>query len=68
MNLPDVKYSIPADILTATIETMRDYSRLLEAEAAALAKLKSPEAEKLTQERLDDAEVAKKLFEFYLNL
>lgn len=63
-----VKYPIPQDILTATIEAMRDYTRLLEAEAAALAWLKSPEAVKLAQKRLEDAEVAGKLFEFYLNL
>lgn len=68
MNLPEVKYSIPSELLTATIEAMRDYSRLLEAEAAALARLESPEAAKLARERLRDAEVAKKLFEFYLNL
>lgn len=68
MNLPEVKYSIPSDILTSTIEAMRDYSRLLEAEAAALARLESPDAEKHAQERLEDAEVARKLFEFYLNL
>lgn len=68
MNLLEVKYSIPADILIDTVEAMRDYSRLLEAESAALAKLKSPEAEKLAQERLEDAEAARKLFEFYLHL
>lgn len=63
-----VKYPIPANILTATIEAMRNFYTRLEVEAAALAGLKSPEAEQLAQERLEDAEVAEKLFNFYINL
>jgi len=59
------RYAIPADILTATIEAMRVLYTRLEVEAVALAGLKSPEAEKLAQERLEDAEVAEKLFDFF---
>lgn len=59
------RYAIPADILTATIEAMRALYTRLEVEAVALAGLKSPEAEKLAQERLEDAEVAEKLFDFF---
>lgn len=63
-----VKYPIPSDILTNTIEALREFYTRLEVEAAMLAGLRSPEAERLAQERLEDAEVAEKLFEFYLNL
>lgn len=63
-----VKYPIPSNLLTATIEALRVLYTRLEVEAAALTGLNSPEAEKLAQERLEDAEVAEKLFEFYLNL
>lgn len=63
-----VKYPIPSEILTATIEALRNFYTRLEVEAAALAGIKSPEAERLAQGRLEDAEVAEKLFEFYLNL
>lgn len=68
MKSEPVKYPIPSDLLTATIEALRVLYTRLEVEAAALVTLKSPEAEKLAQERLEDAEVAERLFEFYLNL
>ena len=63
-----VKCSIPSSILTDTIELMQAYSIRLEAEAAALAGLKSPEAERLARKRLKDAEAAEKLFNFYIGL
>lgn len=63
-----MKFEIPQEILTATIEALRVLYTRLEVEAAALAGLKSPEAEKLAQERLEDAEVAEKLCDFYLDL
>lgn len=62
------KYAIPDEILTDTIEALREYRLRLEIEAAALAILESQEAEHLSQERLENAEEARKLFEFYLNL
>lgn len=63
-----VKFAIPDEILTATIEAMRVLYTRLEAEAEALAGLKSPEAERLAQRRLEDAEMAEKLCDFYLSL
>ena len=63
-----VKYPIPSNTLTATIEALRVLYIRLEVEAAALATLKSPKAERLAQERLEDAEATEKLFEFFLNL
>ena len=70
MNLPDANYyPIPDEILTGTIEAMRELYRRLELEAVALAGgLKSPEAERLAQERLKDAEAVEKLYQHYLNL
>jgi len=66
--IPDQSYPIPDEILTATIEALRNYTLRLEAEAVMLAGLKSPEAEKLAQEWLEDAEVAEKLFHYFLSL
>lgn len=66
--IPDQSYPIPDEILTATIEALRNYTLRLEAAAVMLAGLKSPEAEKLAQERLEDAEVAEKLFHYFLSL
>lgn len=63
-----VKYPLPAEFITATIEALRVLNTRLEVEAAALAGLKSPEAEKLAQERLKDAETAEELCDFYLSL
>lgn len=63
-----VSYPIPDDLLTATIEALRVLYMRLEVEAAALAGLKSPEAERLAQERLEEAEEAEKLFNYYLHL
>jgi len=54
--------------LTASIEALRVLYLRLEVEAAALARLKSPEAEKLAQKRLEEAEEAEKLFDYYINL
>lgn len=62
------KYPIPTEILAAAIDAMRALNMRLEVEAAALARLKSAEAEQLARVRLEDAEAAGKLFEFYLNL
>ena len=60
------KYPIPDEILTDTIEALRNLQTRLEVEAAALAKL--PAAHSLAQKRLRDAERAERLFQFYLNL
>lgn len=65
MKLEHVKYPIPADILTATIEAMRDLKVRYESDACALAGLKSQQAHELVQERLESAQVATGLYDFY---
>lgn len=62
------RYPIPADILSATIEAMRELESRYQAEAAALARLDSQEAKELAQERVEDANVATGLFDFYTDL
>ena len=64
----EVKFAIPQDVLTATIEAMRNLMLFLETEAAALARLDSDEARELAQERLEDAKVAEGLYCFYGDL
>ena len=58
---------IPQETLTATIESMQDLQSRYEAEACALARLPSVQAQKLAQERLEAAEEAGKLFDFYIH-
>lgn len=62
------KYAIPDEILTPTIELLRETQLRLELEATALLSLDSPQSCTLAQERLEQALTARKLFEFYLNL
>ncbi len=64
----EVQYPIPADTLTATIEAMRELEGRYQAEAAALARLDSPEARALAQERVERANVVTGLFNFFLGL
>ena len=54
-------------MLTATIEAMRELQMRYEAEAWSLARLPSVQAQKLAQERLEAAEEAGKLFDFYIH-
>lgn len=61
----EVRYPIPADILTATIESMRELKARYEADACALAGLSGPHARELAQERVEEAEVAAGLYDFY---
>lgn len=61
-------YHIPPEILSATVATMQDQTALLGHEAAALAGLDSDEARLLAQEKLEAAEVAEQLHEFYRSL
>ena len=64
----EVMHPIPQDILTATIEAMRDLESYYESDACALARLDSEQARELAQERLESAGVASGLFTFYLRL
>ena len=65
MKLEDVRYSIPTDILTATIEAMRDLKAYYENDACALARINGKQASELAQARLESAEVATGLYGFY---
>ena len=64
----EVMYPIPQEILTATIEAMRDLESYYESDACALARLNSKQAKELARERLESAGVASGLFTFYLRL
>lgn len=64
----ELLFPIPQDILTSTIESMRDYQLRLEVEAAALAGLTDPAAQELAQERLEQAGRVKTLFQHYSRL
>ena len=64
----EVMYPIPQEILTATIEAMRDLESYYESDACALARLNSKQAKELARERLESAGVARGLFTFYLRL
>ena len=60
-----MKIDVIPEILQATIEAMHDLQARYEAEAAALARLDSREAKELAQERLEAANVARGLSDFY---
>lgn len=64
----ELLFPIPQDILTSTIEAMRDYQLRLEVEATALAGLNDPAAQELAQERLEQARRVKTLFQHYSQL
>lgn len=68
MNEKALLFPIPSHILQATIENSRDYLLRLEVEAAALAGMDSPQARALAQERLEQAEDVKEIFEHYISL
>ena len=56
---------IDQDLLQEAVEAMRDLKAYYEADAAALAKLDSIQARHLAQERLERAEAADRLYEFF---
>ena len=59
---------IEQEMLTATIEAMRELQMRYETEAWSLARLPSVQAQNLAQERLESAEVAAGLFSFFASL
>lgn len=63
--MTEVKYPIPQEILSATIEAMRDLKAYYEGDACAVARVDSEQARELAQERLESAEVATGLYDFY---
>ena len=56
---------IEQEMLSAAIEAMRDLKAYYEADAAALARLDSPEGRALAQERLESAAVASGLYDYF---
>lgn len=66
MNNPT--YEIPQWALDIAIEGLQELARRLEDDAADLSKLDTPEARALAQERLEQAQEARKGHEFFLHL
>lgn len=58
---------ITQEQLTLAIESMRELQLRYEAEAWSLARLPSVQAQRLAQERLEAAEGAAKLFDFFVS-
>lgn len=63
----NVKFEIDPDLLDSAIEVMRDAVSHYEADAAAPARLDTPEARELAQERLASAKTAETLLFFFGN-
>lgn len=59
---------IEPQLIQATVEAMEDLTSYYESDACALARLDSTEARTLAQERLESAEVARGLSDFYAAL
>lgn len=66
--LEDLKFAIPQETLTQTIESLRELALRLEIDASAFALIQSRESALLAEERLEQAETVRQLFEFYLHL
>ena len=68
--MDEVKFAIPQDVLTATIEAMRDLEYRYQAEAAAFSLIAGEcrQARELAAERSESAAVASGLYSFYLGL
>lgn len=60
-----MKIDVTPEVLQATVEAMHELQMRYEAEAAALARLDTTEANELAQERLEAANVARGLSDFY---
>lgn len=58
---------ITQEMLTATIEAMQALQHRYEAEALALSRMPSTEAQELAQKRLEAAREASSLFDFFIN-
>lgn len=63
-----MKIDISQELLSATIEAMRDLEARYEAEAVSFALIKCPEAQKRAIERAESADVARGLFDFFAGL
>lgn len=61
-------YEIPQWALDTAIEGLQELARRRADDAAAFAKLDTPEARAMAQERLEQAQEARKGHEFFLHL
>lgn len=62
-----LKIEISQEQLTLAIESMRELQLRYESEAWSLARLPSVQAQRLAQERLEAAEGAAKLLDFFIS-
>lgn len=60
--------NLPQWAINIAVEGLQDLARRLEADAAALANLNSPEARELAAQRLEEAKEAWKGHEFFIQL
>lgn len=67
-NLQDPQYNVPQWALDIAIEGLQELARRLESDAAAFAKVDSPECRDLAAERAKQAREARKGHEFYIHL
>lgn len=63
-----MKIELGEELLSATVEAMRDLQARYEAEACALARMDSRQARELAQERLESAKVASGLYTYFATL
>lgn len=66
--MENIKRELPQWAIDAAVEGLQDLARRLEADAAAYARLNTPEARALAEERLEQAKDAWKGHEFYIHL
>ncbi len=68
MNMPDNQYPIPEEILTSTIEALRELALRLEIEASVYQQMNTPEGRLLADDRLTRAAEVKEAFEHFIHL
>ena len=66
--MENVKFAIPQWALDIAIEGLQELVQRREYDAAAFAKLDTPEARALAQERLEQAQDARRGYEFFIHL
>ena len=62
------KYAIPQWALDVAIEGLQELARRLESDAAAFAKMDTPDSRTLSETRLTQAKFARKGHEFFIHL
>ena len=63
--MENVKFALPQWAIDAAVEGLKDLAQRLEIEAAALARMNTPDSRSLAAERLEQA---RKGLEFYFHL